>query len=129
LRCGQRKHPFWDDSVGDMLTYLCKPRPWANKIVVIAHNAKAFDFHFILNRAMILKWKPEIIMIGLKILCMKMEHVVFLDSVSFLPCSLRNLPEAFGMSAAKSWYPQYFNTVENLNYSRTYPRHYVLWSE
>jgi len=63
-----------------------------------------------------LKWKPELIMSGLKIMCMKMEHLVFLDSVSFLPCALRKLPEAFGLSAYKSWYPHYFNTVENLNY-------------
>jgi len=63
-----------------------------------------------------LKWKPELIMSGLKIMCMKMEHLVFLDSVSFLPCALRKLPEAFGLSASKSWYPHYFNTRENLNY-------------
>jgi len=103
VRCGQRKHSFWDDPVGDMLTYLCKPRPWANKIDAMAHNAKAFDLHFILKRLIMLKWKPELIMCGLKITCMKMEHLVFLDSVSFLPCALRILPEAFGLSASKSW--------------------------
>jgi len=82
VRCGQRKHSFWDDPVGDMPTYQCKPRPWAKKTVAIAHNAKAFDLHFILNRAFMLKWKPELIMSGLKIMCMKMENLVFLDSVS-----------------------------------------------
>ena len=45
-----------------------------------------------------------------------MEHLVFLDSVSFLPCSLRKLQEAFGLTASKSWYPHYFNTEENLDY-------------
>jgi len=70
-------------------------------IVAIAHNAKAFDLHFILNRANMLKWKPEMIMNGLKIICMKMEHLVFLDSVSFLPCPLRKLHEAFGLMACK----------------------------
>jgi len=68
-----------------------------------------------------LKWKPELIMSGLKIVCMKMEHLVFLDSVSFLPCSLRKLPEAFGPSASKSWSPHFFNTVENLNYVERIP--------
>jgi len=63
-----------------------------------------------------LKWKPDLIMSGLKIMCMKTEHLVFLESVSFLPCALRKLPEAFGLSASKSWYPHYFNTQENLNY-------------
>jgi len=98
-----------------MLTYLCKPRPWANKIVAIAHDAKAFDLRFNLNRVILLKWKPELIMKGLKIRCNKMEHLVFLDSVPLLPCASRKLPEAFGLSASKSWYPHYFNTRENLN--------------
>jgi len=115
VRCGQRKHLFWEDPVEELLLYLRQARPWANKIVAIAHNANAFDLHFILNRAIILKWKPELIMSELRIMCMKMEHLVFLDSVSFLPCALRKLPESFGLSASKSWYPHYFNTEENLN--------------
>ena len=52
-----------------------------------------------------LKWKSEIITNGLKIIIMKMEHLVFLDSVSFLPCVLRKLPEALGLQATKLWYP------------------------
>ena len=93
-----------------------EPRPWANKIIAIAHNASAFDLHFILNRAILLKWKPDQIMNGLKIMCMRMEHMLFLESVSFLPFSLRWLSEAFGLTVAKSWYPHYFNTEENLDY-------------
>jgi hypothetical protein len=115
-RCGRRRYSFWNDHVGDLLTYLCEPRPWASKIVAIAHNAKAFDLHFNLNRAIKLKWEPELITNGLKIISMKMEHLLFLDSVYFLPCALRKLPEAFGLQAAKSWYPHYFNTEENLDY-------------
>jgi len=53
---------------------------------------------------------------GLKIICMRMEHLVFLDSVSFLPFPLRWLPEAFGLTVAISLYPHYFNTKENLDY-------------
>ena len=82
---------FWDDPVGDLLTYLCKSRPWCNKIVAIAQNAKAFDLHFIINRAIFLKWKPKLILNGLKIMCMTMEHLTFLDSISFMPYSLRKL--------------------------------------
>jgi len=47
---------------------------------------------------------------------MKMEHLVFLNNVSFLPCALRKLPEAFVLSAYKLCYPLYFNTRENLKY-------------
>jgi len=53
---------------------------------------------------------------GLKIMCMKMQHLVFLDSVSFLPLPLRKLPGAFGLTASKSWFAHLFNTEENLDY-------------
>ena len=62
-----------------------------------------------MNRAILRKWIPEIITNGLKIMCMKVEHLVFLDSVSFLPCTLRKLTEAYGLSASKSLYTVYFN--------------------
>jgi len=75
--CGRRKHIFRQDSVGELLIYLTEPRPWVNKIIAIAHNAKAFDLHFILNRALVLRWKPELIMNGQKIMCMREEHLVF----------------------------------------------------
>jgi len=116
VRCGRRKHTFRQDPVGELLIYLTEPRPWVNKIIVIAHNAQAFDLNFILNRALLLRWKPELIMNGQKIMCMRVEHLVFLDSVSFLPFPLRKLPEAFGLTASKSWYPHFFNTEENLDY-------------
>ena len=44
---------FWDDPVGDLQTYVFERRPWANKTIVIAHNANAFDLHFLLNRAIV----------------------------------------------------------------------------
>jgi len=50
-RCGKRRHSFFEDPVGDLLSYLCEPRPWCKKVVAIAHNTRAFDSQFILNRA------------------------------------------------------------------------------
>jgi len=47
---------------------------------------------------------------------MKLEHLLFQDSVLSLPCPPRELPEAYGLSVSKSWYPHYFNTEKNLNY-------------
>jgi hypothetical protein len=52
---------------------------------------------------------------------MTVEHLTFLDSISFLPMALRKLPEAFGLSATKSWYPHYFNTDANLDYVKPIP--------
>ena len=57
----------------------------------------------------------ELILNGQKIMCMKIQNVTFLDSISFMPMALRKLPEAFGLSASKSWYPHLFNTRANLN--------------
>jgi hypothetical protein len=121
IKCGKRKHLFWYDPVGDFLSYLCEPRPWCNKVIAIAHNAKAFDHHFILNRAVILNCQPELIRNGLKNVCMKVEHLTFIDSVSFMPLPLRKLPDAFGLKATKSWYPHLFKTMQNINYVRTIP--------
>ena len=81
-RCAKREHSFFEDPEGDLLSYICEPRPWCKKVVAIAHNAKAFDAQFILNRAILLKWTPELILNGLKIVSMKIHHIQFLDSVS-----------------------------------------------
>jgi G:T-mismatch repair DNA endonuclease (very short patch repair protein) len=47
---------------------------------------------------------------------MKMEHRKFIDSICFLPFPLGKLSGAFGLTASKSWYPHYFNTMANLDY-------------
>jgi len=106
-RCGRRRHSFYDNPVGDLLSYLCEPRPWCNKVVAIAHNAKAFDSQFILKRVILLKWNPQLILTGFKIISMKMQHIHFLDSISYLPMPLRKLPEAFRLSTQKTWFPHY----------------------
>jgi hypothetical protein len=115
-RSRKRRHSFFDDPVGDLLTYLCEPRPWCNKVEAIANNAKVFDSHFILRRAIHFKCTTELILTGLKIISMKIEHIHFLDSVSYLPMPLRELLEAFGLSSSKSWFPLYFNTEATLDY-------------
>jgi hypothetical protein len=100
---------------------VCEPRPWCNKVVAIAHNAKVFDSQFILRRGVLLKWTPELILTGLKIISMKMQHIHFLYSVSYLPMPLRKFPEAFVLSSSKSWFPHYFNTEANLDYVGSIP--------
>jgi hypothetical protein len=115
-RCGTRRHSFYEDPVGDLLSYLCESRPWCEKVVAIAHNAKAFDSQFILKRAIVLKWDPQLILNGLKIISMRMQHLHFLDSDSYLPMPLRKLSEAFGLSVSNSWFPHTFNSKANLDY-------------
>ena len=117
----KRKHSFWYNPVGDLLNYLCKSQPHVENIIVIIHNAKAFALHFILNRAILLKLQLEMFINGMKIMCMWTEHLVLLDSISFLPFVLCKLRETFGLTVSKSWYPHYFNTRANLDYVRKIP--------
>ena len=105
-RCGKRKHSFWTDPVGDLISYTFKSRPWADRIVAIAHNAKLFDLLFVLTRLVRMKSLPELlIMNGQKIMCLKVENVTWLDSLNYLAMPLKKLPESFGLTAQKSWHP------------------------
>ena len=70
---------------------------------------------------MLLKWGPELVIRGRKIILTKMEHIKFNYSIIFLPFPLRKLSTAFGLTAAKGWYPHYFNTEENLKYIGSIP--------
>ena len=64
--CGRRRHSLWEDSVGDLLSHLCEPRQWCDRVIAIAHNARGFDAQFILDRAVVLKWTPKLILNGQK---------------------------------------------------------------
>jgi len=70
---------FWDDPVGNILSFVCETQTWVENIIVIAHNAKAFDLNFILKRAILLKWQAELIMNGMKIMCLIVKNLEFLD--------------------------------------------------
>lgn len=76
--------------------------PRVNKVDATPHSTKAFDLHFIMNTPVLLKMRPEVIMNGLKLICMKIEHLVFRVSVSFLPCSLSKLVDPFALTVSKS---------------------------
>ena len=60
--------------------------------------------------------ETRIIFKRVKIVCMKIEHMLFIDSVSYLPMPLRKVPEAFALDTTKSCYPHYFNKNTYLDY-------------
>ena len=126
-RCGKRKHSFFIDPVGDMLMYLCAPRQWCEKAVAIAHNAKVFEAQFILNRAIYLKWKPKLILNGLKIICMKLHHLTFIHSVSFFLCHYVNYPKRLD-SPQPNLGNHTFSTPKQSELCGTHPRHQTIWS-
>ena len=53
---------------------------------------------------------------GMKLMCMKVEGITWLDCLNYMAMPLRKLPEAFGPASEISWYPYLFNTAENMNY-------------
>jgi len=104
-----------EDPVGDTLSYLCEPLPWVKQIVAITHNVKFFDLEFILNRAIFLKRRPELIMKGIKVLYMIADRTKFIVMSSFLQFQQLKLAGVFGLSASKFCYTHYLNKKENLN--------------
>lgn len=56
-----------------------------------------------------------------KIMCLKVEKVTWLQSLNYLAMPLRKLPEAFRLTAEKSWYLHLFNTAEYMNYVNPAP--------
>jgi hypothetical protein len=58
---------------------------------------------------------------GTKILSMRVEHFVFVDSLNYLNMPLKSMPKAFDLSCKKGFYPHFFNTHQNLDYVGPYP--------
>ena len=114
--CGIRKCSFWNNPVEQLIDNLCKPRNTINKIIAIAHNAKSFDSQFILNHMIKLKWTPSNLLNDTKIICIRAQHIAFLDSLNFFYMPLRDFPKAFDLPAQKDFYPHFFKTMANLNY-------------
>jgi len=84
--------------------------------VAIAHNAKAFYLLFVLNGLVRMKMVPELLIMNGQIMCLKVENITWLDSLNYLAMPLRKLPEAFELTAVKSWCSHLFNTAEDMKY-------------
>jgi hypothetical protein len=73
---------------------------------------------FILKYCVNNRITPSVIRKGTKILSMKIKNIKFIDSLSFLPMALKNLPECFGFNSQieKGKFHFYFNKPGNENY-------------
>jgi hypothetical protein len=56
-----------------------------------------------------------------KILSVCVDHLIFVDSLNFLPNSLKSMPKSFDLTCKKGYYPHFFNTAKNLDYVGPYP--------
>jgi len=58
---------------------------------------------------------------GTKILIMIVENLHFLDSLNFLPMSLKSMHKSFDLACKKWYYPHFLNMANNLDYVGRYP--------
>ena len=113
-QCGKRIRVFWHDPVGEFIDYHRQSSPFANMVYVISHNFRGYDPQFLLRKFLEPRWVPKLIMDGTKILSMVVENLQFLDSLNYLPMSLKSMPKSFDLTCKKGYY-HFFNTANNLD--------------
>lgn len=94
-------------------------------LMVIAHNFKGYDGHFILQDIFerTLTHKPELIMTGTKLTMIQLGNIKFLDSLNMFQIALAKVPAAFGFSTRviKGYFPYKFNVPNIWDYNGPIP--------
>lgn len=93
---------------------------------VVAHNMKGFDGCFLLQYLIQKNISISIIPNGMKLTSLYIPHLKMriIDSLNFLQMPLAAIPRAMGIEAkvsSKGYFPHFFTTPENLNYSGELP--------
>ena len=104
-----------DKSGNDRLVY---------RTTAIAHNAKGYDLHFIMNYMVKNGCKPDtLIRRGGKILHMsrKASGIRFIDSLSFIAIPLSKFSQTFQLDWPKGDFPHLFNHPDNEDYEGPLP--------
>jgi len=57
-----------------------------------------------------------------QILSRIVENLHLMDSLNFLPTSLKSVPKSFDLTCRKVYYPHFFNTANNLYYVGPYSK-------
>ncbi|XP_035239706.1 uncharacterized protein LOC118208867 isoform X1 [Anguilla anguilla] len=90
----------------------------------IAHNSKGYDGYLIMQHLIKQGVTPSIIAQGSKLLCITDDAFEqrYIDSLSFLTMKLSAMPSALGFeNVKKGYFPHFWNTVANQNYTGPYP--------
>ena len=116
--CGNREVIFHgQNTVKEFCTWLFSEQH--TNIIVIAHNARAYNAYFIYNYLLTQSITPDIIFRGSKIMYCKVGrglNIKILDSLNFLNMPLDKLPKSFGLKEMKKGYfPYLYNTQEMNN--------------
>ena len=92
--------------------------------ILIAHNGKGYDSHFVLKWLIDQGLKLYCIYNGAKIMFVEIPKlsIRFIDILNFLQMPLKSFPKTFGMDELKKGYfPHYFNKECNKNYDGPMP--------
>lgn len=93
-------------------------------LYVFAHNAKGYDWQFVLRDLFQRNFdETKIIMTGHKILKTDVANVRFIDSLCFFQQPLASLPKSFGFEnvVEKGFFPYFFNEQKNFKHNGAIP--------
>jgi len=84
----------------------------------IAHNARGFDSHFIMQYCQENGIRPYTIYRGSKLMSLEIPclKIKIIDSLNFVQQPLSTFPKTFKFEALKGYFPHKFNTKANQNY-------------
>jgi hypothetical protein len=102
------------NTADDFCKWLISPQN--TNFTCLAHNAKSYDFYFILYYIFKNGISPSVIYRGSKVLQIIVNaiHLKMIDSISFLPLALAKLPKTFGIKTqSKGFFPHFFSTVKH----------------
>jgi len=102
--------------VSYFIDYLRQSEPFADKVCVISHNLRGYEAQFLLTRFLQLRLFQQLKIGGSNILIMVVKNLHFLDSLNYLPMSLKSMPKSFNLKCKKGYYHHFFNTANNLDY-------------
>lgn len=122
------------DSCDDVYQFRTVPEfvDWVldhRKVTVVAHNGGKYDMHFVKKELIERRIQTSDIVKGNNIFYSEIEAIGirFIDSLRFLPASIRSFPKMFGLpDITKGYFPYTFYTEANANYIGPMPaeRHF-----
>jgi hypothetical protein len=133
--CNQREQIFpetcFQDCMGDCImrkvfSYLYDLENKGFNMIIIGHNIGLYDGHiflkYLFNNNVNANRVPEMIVNGTKIYAIKVsESIKIIDSLNFFGVALSKLPQMYGFSGYKGFFPHMFNSNNHWNYMGVIP--------
>jgi hypothetical protein len=121
--CGKRESIFsGENKAYNFTAYLLCERHYG--FTAFAHNGAGFDFLIVLEKIITDFFLPvNTVYSGAKIITLSIPEykIRLVDSLSFIPMALKQIPAIFDLESSKGDFPHFFNLTENFNYIGPYP--------